>query len=86
MTIFDKDELKYTQTDIDVRDAKIEELQRKLHEMEVKLRRERARRKMMESSSWGSQRYIDDEYKNIWKEKYSQFENTNLICRKINIY
>lgn len=71
MTIFDKDELKYTQTDIDVRDAKIEELQRKLCEMEVKLRRERAHRKMMESSSWGSQRYIDDEYKNMWKEKYS---------------
>lgn len=52
-TIFDQDELKYTQTDIDVRDAKIEELQRKLYELETKLRYERTHRKIMENSSWG---------------------------------
>ena len=37
MTIFDKDELKYTQTDIDVRDAKIKELQEKIEELEMRL-------------------------------------------------
>lgn len=56
-TIFEKDELKYTQTDIDVRDAKIEELQRKLCEMEKQLRYERNHRKIMENSSWGSSIY-----------------------------
>lgn len=37
MTIFDKDELKYTQADIDVRDAKIKELQEKIEELEMRL-------------------------------------------------
>ena len=37
MTIFDKDELKYTQADIDVRDAKIKELQKKIEELEMRL-------------------------------------------------
>lgn len=70
-TIFDQDELKYTQTDIDVRDAKIEELQRKLHEMEMKLHYERTHRKITANSSWGaSQLYIDDEYKNMWTSEY----------------
>lgn len=70
MTIFEKDELKYTQTDIDVRDAKIEELQRKLYEMEKKLHYERNHRKIMENSSWDSRLYIDDEYKNMWASEY----------------
>lgn len=56
-TIFDQEELKYTQTDIDVRDAKIEELQRKLREMEKQMRYERNHRKLMENSSWGSSVY-----------------------------
>lgn len=37
MTIFDKDELKYTQADIDVRNAKIKELQEKIEELEMRL-------------------------------------------------
>ena len=37
MTIFDKDELKYTQADIDIRDAKIKELQEKIEELEMRL-------------------------------------------------
>ena len=37
MAIFDKDELKYTQADIDVRDAKIKELQEKIEELEMRL-------------------------------------------------
>lgn len=70
-TIFEQDELKYTQTDIDVRDAKIEELLIKIHELETKLRYERSHRKIMANSSWGaSQLYIDDEYKNMWANTY----------------
>ena len=37
MTIFDKDELRYTQADIDVRDAKIKELQEKIEKLERRL-------------------------------------------------
>lgn len=37
MTIFDKDELKYTQADIDVREAKIKELQEKIEKLEMRL-------------------------------------------------
>ena len=37
MTIFDNDELKYTQTDIDIRDAKIKELQEKIEKLERRL-------------------------------------------------
>ena len=37
MAIFDKDKLKYTQADIDVRDAKIKELQEKIEELEMRL-------------------------------------------------
>lgn len=37
MTIFDKDELKYTQADIDVREAKIKELQEKTEKLEMSL-------------------------------------------------
>ena len=37
MTIFDKDELRYTQADIDVRDAKIKELREKIEELEMRL-------------------------------------------------
>ena len=65
-TIFDQDELKYTQTDIDVRDAKIEELQRKIYELENRLRCERSHRKMMENSSWGSSIYAAaDDWRDI---------------------
>lgn len=46
MTIFDKGELKYTQTDIDVRDVKIEELRRKIRELETDLNYERLRRRV----------------------------------------
>ena len=44
MTIFDKDKLKYTQADIDVRDAKIKELQEKIEKLEIRLRYERFER------------------------------------------
>ena len=44
MTIFDKDELKYTQADIDVRDAKIKELQEKIEELEMRLNYEKVLR------------------------------------------
>ena len=44
MTIFDKDELKYTQADIDVRDAKIKELQEKIEKLEIRLHFERFER------------------------------------------
>lgn len=44
MTIFDKDELKYTQADIDVRDAKIKELQEKIEKLEIRLHYERFER------------------------------------------
>ena len=37
MTIFDKDELRYTQADIDIRDAKIKELQEKIEKLERRL-------------------------------------------------
>lgn len=37
MTIFDKDELRYTQADIDVREAKIKELQEKIEKLERRL-------------------------------------------------
>ena len=46
MTIFDKDELKYTQADIDVRDAKIKELQEKIRELETELGYEQLRRRV----------------------------------------
>ena len=44
MTIFDKDELKYTQADIDVRDAKIKELQEKIEKLEIRLHYEKFER------------------------------------------
>lgn len=44
MTIFDKDELKYTQADIDVREAKIKELQEKIEELEMRLNYEKVLR------------------------------------------
>ena len=44
MTIFDKDELRYTQADIDVRDAKIKELQEKIEELEMRLNYEKVLR------------------------------------------
>ena len=44
MTIFDKDELRYTQADIDVRDAKIKELQEKIEKLEIRLHFERFER------------------------------------------
>lgn len=37
MSIFDKDELRYTQADIDIRDAKIKELQEKIEKLERRL-------------------------------------------------
>ena len=37
MTIFDKDELRYTQADIDIRDAKIKELYEKIEKLERRL-------------------------------------------------
>ena len=44
MVIFDKDKLKYTQADIDVRDAKIKELQEQIEKLEMRLHYERFER------------------------------------------
>ena len=68
-TIFEKDELKYTQTDIDVRDAKIRELEKALAITKDKLRKYKIHMKQAINSQFGHM-YIDDEYKNMWTSEY----------------
>lgn len=62
-TIFEQDELKYTQTDIDVRDAKIRELEKALAEAKDELRKYKVHAKQVRNSQWGGM-YIDD--KSVW--------------------
>lgn len=57
MTIFEKDELRYTQTDIDVRDARIKTLEKELAEVKEEFRRYNAHAKMVANSHWGSNVY-----------------------------
>lgn len=57
MTIFEKDELKYTQTDIDVRDSRIRDLERELAKVKAELYKYKTHTKMVANSSWGSSIY-----------------------------
>lgn len=61
-TIFEKDKLKYTQTDIDVRDARIKILEKELVDVKEELRKYKAYAKMSANSHWGSTVYtaVDD--------------------------
>jgi hypothetical protein len=70
MSIFDKDELKYTQTDIDVRDAKIRELEKALASLKTELYKYKTHAKIAANSIYGGM-YIDDDYKNMWANIYS---------------
>ena len=69
MSIFDKDELKYTQTDIDVRDAKIRELEKALASLNSELYKYKTHAKIVANSIYGGM-YIDDDYKNMWANVY----------------
>jgi hypothetical protein len=68
-TIFEQDELKYTQTDIDVRDAKIRELEKALASMKSELYKYKTHTKIVQNSIYGGM-YIDDDYKNMWANVY----------------
>lgn len=68
-TIFDQDELKYTQTDIDVRDAKIRELEKALADTKDELKKYKIHAKIAQNSIYGGM-YIDDDYKNMWTSEY----------------
>lgn len=68
-TIFDQDELKYTQTDIDVRDAKIRELEKALASLKTELYKYKTHTKIVQNSIYGGM-YIDDDYKNMWANVY----------------
>lgn len=68
-TIFDQEELKYTQTDIDVRDAKIRELEKALASMKSELYKYKTHTKIVQNSIYGGM-YIDDDYKNMWANVY----------------
>lgn len=68
-TIFEKDELKYTQTDIDVRDAKIQELEKALASSKSELYKYKTYTKIVANSIYGGM-YIDDDYKNMWASEY----------------
>ena len=68
-TIFDQDELKYTQTDIDVRDARIRELEKALESAKSELYKYKTHTKIVQNSIYGGM-YIDDDYKNMWANVY----------------
>lgn len=68
-TIFDQEELKYTQTDIDVRDARIRELEKALASMKSELYKYKTHTKIAQNSIYGGM-YIDDDYKNMWANVY----------------
>ena len=68
-TIFDQEELKYTQTDIDVRDARIRELEKALASMKAELYKYKTHTKIAQNSIYGGM-YIDDDYKNMWANVY----------------
>jgi hypothetical protein len=68
-TIFEQDELKYTQTDIDVRDARIRELEKALASMKSELYKYKTHTKIVQNSIYGGM-YIDDDYKNMWANVY----------------
>lgn len=68
-TIFDQEELKYTQTDIDVRDAKIRELEKALASMKSELYKYKTHTKIVQNSIYRGM-YIDDDYKNMWANVY----------------
>lgn len=68
-TIFDQDELKYTQTDIDVRDARIRELEKALASMKTELYKYKTHTKIVQNSIYGGM-YIDEDYKNMWANVY----------------
>ena len=57
MSIFEQDELKYTQTDIDVRDAKIRELEKALVAAKDELMKYRVHAKIVANSQWGTNLY-----------------------------
>lgn len=56
-TIFEKDELKYTQTDIDVRDAKIRKLEKELARVKDELKKYKVHTKIITNSQWGTTLY-----------------------------
>ena len=65
-TIFEKDELKYTQTDIDVRDSRIRDLERELAKVKAELHAYKTHAKMVANSSWGSTVYTAaDDWRDI---------------------
>ena len=68
-TIFEKDEPKYTQTDIDVRDARIRELEKTVASLKSELYKYKTHTKIVANSIYGSM-YIDDDYKNMWANVY----------------
>jgi hypothetical protein len=65
-TIFDQEELKYTQTDIDVRDARIKELEKALASMKSELYKYKTHTKIVANSHWGSTVYTAaDDWRDI---------------------
>lgn len=68
-TIFEKDEPKYTQTDIDVRDARIRELEKAISSLKSELYKYKTHAKIVANSIYGGM-YIDDDYKNMWANTY----------------
>jgi chromosome segregation ATPase len=68
-TIFDQDELKYTQTDIDVRDARIRELEKALASMKSELYKYKTHINIAQNSIYGGI-HIDEDYKNMWANVY----------------
>jgi hypothetical protein len=65
-TIFEMNDLKYTQTDIDVRDARIKTLEKELAAVKDELRKYKTHAKIAANSHWGSNVYTAaDDWKDI---------------------
>ena len=77
MSIFEKDELKYTQTDIDVRDAKIRELEKALAHVKDELKIYKVHEKIIANSQWGDSLYnVEYDWRDIiMKSNMHYYEN-----------
>ena len=74
-TIFDIEERKYNQIDIDVRDSRIRDLERELAKVKAELYKYKTHVKMVANSSWGSTVYTAaDDWIDIMM-KSNRYEN-----------
>lgn len=74
-TIFEMNDLKYTQTDIDVRDARIKMLEEELAVVKNELRKYKAQAKMAANSYWSSNVYTAaDDWRDIMMRS-NRYEN-----------